>query len=654
MTFTFKYDMIMENIYYEVNGMKLKNITVQVGGFHDHWLRNGTDTPGVLIAAVNQYHYDFICLMDGEFPDRAKIIKRQMEKWIPGFKVHLGEERAYGWGHVVSVMNDCKDIDLENVDFKEEFSKMQKAGGIAALAHIAYPLSKEKIIEAGKLDELIDSGYVDAVQIQTEEDWKYIEKRAESGKKLPLISGWDSHMLINSPGMPNCLYSADFRMEKHFDHSSTFRTVVFAEDNSLESIKAALREGKSVLEDAISGKMFGSPELIELLKENGFSEKIRELDNEYNALNIECEPLRANSAATLKFPQGGRAAYAKNSNLDMEFTETADGNITVGNIPMPAEKDESYLPFMFDNGRFKRYWAVKVENDIRLKTTVMLKNGKRILSVYTYEDFDGKLIFEKPCRGEFAVSAKKNSVLFEFSVPESTDRIFDYSFSAEKGTSKRSYASHAALVKAHRYDGGWDKAETLKIDNARFSGGFGASRPYPGRDVFSADVRLLWDDDNLYLRYDVTDKIYVSPPEGRMMYLSDITTFNIDALCERTHFRDSGCELLLGFPDGEGEIFCTHTPVSPDGKGYFDREDNCPIDGEMKMEKTERGRIVTVKIPWREISPKAVAAGDHMGITVGAVNDEGEGPVDNIQWPWPPAKGAWLFPDDWGIMVLVK
>ena len=110
----------------------------------------------------------------------------------------------------------------------------------------------------------------------------------------------------------------------------------------------------------------------------------------------------------------------------------------------------------------------------------------------------------------------------------------------------------------------------------------------------------------------------------------------------------------MGFPDGEGEIFCTHTPVSPDGKGYFDREDNCPIDGEMKMEKTERGRIVTVKIPWREISPKAVAAGDHMGITVGAVNDEGEGPVDNIQWPWPPAKGAWLFPDDWGIMVLVK
>ena len=136
--------MIMENIYYEVNGMKLKKYNGAGGRIPRPLAQKRNGYSGVLIAAVNQYHYDFICLMDGEFPDRAEIIKRQMEEWIPGFKVHLGEERTYGWGHVVSVMNDCRDIDLENVDFKEEFSKMQKAGGIAALAHIAYPLSKEK------------------------------------------------------------------------------------------------------------------------------------------------------------------------------------------------------------------------------------------------------------------------------------------------------------------------------------------------------------------------------------------------------------------------------------------------------------------------------------------------------------------------------
>ncbi len=234
--------------------MKLKNITVQVGGFHDHWLRNGSDTSAVLIAAVAKYHYDFICLMDGEFPKRSKDIKEQVEKWIPGFKVHLGIERMYGWGHVISVMNDCPDIDLENADYKEEFLKMKSAGGIAALAHIGYPLTKEKIIKTGKLDELIDGGYTDAVQIQDEKDWKIIEKRLQKEKKPAVISGWDSHMLFNVPGLPNCIYDKDFGVPQHFDHSSFMRTIVFSEDNSLESIKRRWQKERALLKKLIRGK----------------------------------------------------------------------------------------------------------------------------------------------------------------------------------------------------------------------------------------------------------------------------------------------------------------------------------------------------------------------------------------------------------------
>ena len=74
---------------------------------------------------------------------------------------------------------------------------------------------------------------------------------------------------------------------------------------------------------------------------------------------------------------------------------------------------------------------------------------------------------------------KKNSVLFEFSVPESKIGFFDYSFSAEKGTSKGAMHRTRHSVKAHRYDDGWDKAETLKSTMRDSPGGFGASRPYP-------------------------------------------------------------------------------------------------------------------------------------------------------------------------------
>ena len=42
-----------------------------------------------------------------------------------------------------------------------------------------------------------------------------------------------------------------------------------------------------------------------------------------------------------------------------------------------------------------------------------------------------------------------------------------------------------------------------------------------------------------------------------------------------------------------------------------------------------------------------------MGITTCAINDEGDGAVDNMQWPWPPVPGGWLFPDQWGVLALI-
>ncbi len=636
--------------------MKLKNITVQVGGFHDHWLRNGSDTSAVLIAAVTKYHYDFICLMDGEFPKRSKDIKEQVEKWIPGFKVHLGIERMYGWGHVISVMNDCPDIDLENADYKEEFLKMKSAGGIAALAHIGYPLTKEKIIKTGKLDELIDGGYTDAVQIQDEKDWKIIERRLQKEKKPAVISGWDSHMLFNVPGLPNCIYDKDFGVPQHFDHSSFMRTIVFSEDNSLESIKRALAEGKSVVEEIDTGKIYGAPYLVELLEENGYRETMEKMDCEYNKYNLESEPLVANSSMKIKFPQKGVVSYAVNKELDIKTVPTdAEGCMEYPDIPMPAERDESYLPILFDDGHIKRYWGIKVLNDIKLRVDLSVRNGKRIFSVYTYADFDGQIVFTLPHREAHRVSAKSGNVLFETELGADVAKIFEYDFVAIKdGTAGRRYSARAALTIAHRYKGNWDNAEELVIDSEKFCGGFGSFRPYPGKDVFSAKMNILWDDEFLYLRYDIVDKIYVTPQSGRFMFLSDCTTFNIDSLFERTHSRDSGCEMIIGFPNEKGEVFCTHTPRRQDGTGYFDRDDNCVLESEMKMEKTDYGRIVTVKIPWKELCPKSVSKGDCMGITIGALNDEGGGLVDNMQWPWTARPGGWLFPDDWGVMALAE
>ena len=258
--------------------MKLGDIDIQIGGFHDHWLRTGTGVSSILIAAITRYHYDFICLMDAEFGEEALKIKNQLESWISGFKAYIGSENMYGWGHMITVMNDCPDVDLQNEDFKAEMKKLKDYGGIVALAHINHTLSRDRIAKAGYIDELIDGGYVDAIQIEKGKDLDYVKNRIKEGKKLPLVSGWDVHYVTPRYGMPNCIYDKNFDVKEHLDDANVVRTIVFAKDNSLNSIKKALNEGKSVIEDTQTGNLYGSPYLIELLNKNGYHEKMKELD----------------------------------------------------------------------------------------------------------------------------------------------------------------------------------------------------------------------------------------------------------------------------------------------------------------------------------------------------------------------------------------
>ena len=635
--------------------MRLKNFDVQIGGFHDHWLRNGTDNPAILIAAVTKYHYDFICLMDGEFGDQAKRIKDQVEMWVPGFRVHIGMEKMYGWGHMVTVGNSCSEINMDSPDYKAEMKKLKASGGISALAHIGHPSTLERITKPGFLDELIDDDYVDAIQIETADDWEYIKNRAASGKKLPLISGWDSHMLLEAPGLPNCIYDKENGITQHWNHSSFMRTIVFCEDNSLESIHCALKNGKSVLEEIDTGKMYGSPELIALLEENGYAERMHELDVQYISLNMRSEPLQAFCNAQMHFPGQGTVTYALNADLvpTAKLTD-ADGTARFASLPMPEARDESYLPFLYDDGKRKRYWAVRILNDIQLRTAVMLKKGNRVLSVYAEQDFAGTLRFREPTAQTISATAQKDETLLELEINKDIPQIFNYEFTAERQNGNlRHYAGRAALVTAQRFEKGWQQTEVLHVDQEKFCGGCGSNRPYPGKDVFSFAARFLWDEENLYARWDIIDGIYIAPKAGRFMFLSDSTCLNIDPLFARLPSRAPGCEMLIGMPDGEGEVFCTHAPALANGKKIVNYPDNSRLTGKVTMEKTRNGRVITAEIPWNEITPRKICAGVHMGITTCAINDEGDGAVDNMQWPWPPVPGGWLFPEQWGVLALI-
>lgn len=621
--------------------MKLKNITVQVGGFHDHWLRNGTENPTLLMAAMEYFNYDFICLLDNAFGEQAEWEKRVIEEWMPGRKVHLGEEICYDWGHVVSVGNSCKDFNFETLDWKKELKKIHAGGGFVALAHIGYPDMEHQFFKEDELNEVIDNDYTDAIQLEKTIDWKWVKKRAEEGKKLPLVGGWDAHYLLNTCEEETNLYTKTAPPGMHIDSAPGMRTIVFAEDNSLEALKEAIRNGKSVLEHVETGELFGSPELIELLISERYREIMKSHIEKYESMRLENDCLTAFKGSKLKFPGKGVVTYPKDSKLSKKNIETdEEGYVYIESIPMPVMQEKNYVPFYWKGENAERLWAVKIFNNISCKVYPTINNNKRVVIVEMKNDIQGTINFTKPICYSDNIVAKKGEKIISLEIPDEIPDIFDCKFSieAQEGGSF-SYEKRFGVAVAKSANAEWSECPVYYADTEEQCGGFGSNRPYPGKDVFSGKGQFKWDEKYLYFRCDIVDAVHIPPPSGPFMYRSDCTCISFDPLLKRSKTPADSSGVIFGFPKEGPEMAGKPADITDEAKLF--------------LEETSYGRIVTAHIPWHYIKVDNPHKGMVIGLHFSFLNDNGSGLLDNIQWPAPAEAGRMEQPEDFGTLYLM-
>ena len=622
--------------------MKLKNITVQIGGFHDHWLRNGTENPTLLMAAMEYMNYDFICLLDNPFGEQAKWEKKVLEEWMPGKKVHLGEEITYDWGHVVSVGNSCKNYDFETLDWKTELRKLHAGGGFVALAHIGYPDEEHQVFKTKELDEVIDGDYTDAVQLEKTKDWRWVEKRAKDGKKIPLVGGWDAHYLLNTCEEEVNLFTKNAVPGFLIDSAPGMRTIVFAEDNSLEALKVAIREGKSVLEHVETGELFGNPELVDLLIKEEYFEKMKEHQKKYESLELENEALTAFKKSRLKFPGCGKVYFAGDSKLSKKVAETdKDGYLDIDGISMPAMHEKNYVPFYWKGENAERLWAVKIYNNINIKVYPSIQDNTRVIVVEAKNDLKGKISFTKPicCNEEFDV--KRGDNVISLKIPDNLLDVFDCEFlieAAEGGEFECKKRFGVAV--AEKLDADWSECHKYFVDSQEYCGGFGSNRPYPGKDVFSGNGQFKWDERYLYFRCDIVDGIHIPPPSGPFMYRSDCTCISFDPQLKRSKTPADLTGATFGFPKEGPELNVGGKNILLDGSG------------KLTMEETDYGRIVIAQIPWEKLKVEKPQKGMVIGLHFSFLNDNGTGLLDNLNWPSPAPNGRMEQPEDYGTLYL--
>ncbi|NLB69136.1 MAG: hypothetical protein GX804_05570, partial [Lentisphaerae bacterium] len=345
--------------------IQIKNRTFLLGGFHDHWERADSENPALLLAALNFYHYDFIVLMDSA--PVVDLVQRTAVAFGNTLRVYPGREEATGWAHIVTINPRAPALEGDSVNFREELRKLRETSDLVILAHPNY-IAWEPLVETGEMDRLFDEGFFDGVQfgppgsdhfterVHFLRKW-YLDRRA-SGKITALVGGWDLHNTLHLPELPPVLYSSSRPPDGHFEAPTDNRTIVEASENSLSAICAAVRMGRTAVEDMRTGEIFGPPDFVSFLESNGYHEIIGELNKKRDAVALSVNGyLKGNREARFSLTKTGKL-YLPESLEKAKIVEVKKHeNITLNTVPLPLARNRFFLPVGWSSEGYSRIWA---------------------------------------------------------------------------------------------------------------------------------------------------------------------------------------------------------------------------------------------------------------------------------------------------------
>ena len=633
--------------------IQIGNKKILIGGFHDHWFRNGTHNPTLLLAAINYYHYDFMCLMDPN--PMCKWFKEVAERYCPQVKLHLGYERPFGWGHVITVHHKAPSLPSDDPEFRKILSRLTAEDGLVALAHPGHTDTYNKIFKTGELDKLTDDGCIHAVQLCSAEEYEWFRKRDKAGKVTPIMSGWDHHMIAPVKDLPAVLYGPR-APDGHLDSCKGTRTLVFAEENTWDALLEGVKAGRTVIDITHAGEFVGPEKLVEFLVDNGYRQRMAELGKKRDSmtLTLNRRPV-AGESLRMTFSSPGEIRMPGTLDEPEELATDTDGVLEIPKLPAVMERDMTYFPVVkTDETGYTRVWAVEVNHPIQLDVLPLIRNGASSVEIKPKKRFRGAVALTVDRILPEGTIVTEENLTLPAPQAKGTMKPLDYAFKAEvhSGVTRRQHG-YLTFIPVPVFRGDWSKVPANHIDSAEYCGGYGSNRPYPGKEVFSSEIRFAWTADELLFQARVVDPVHYQTFKGHFVYQADALQLALDPLLRRNEIPGSVYSFNLALtPDGP-EVFRWISPQEEATETFDPPEQNVTLGGEyLKIAKRRNGLVYELRLPWKELAPAKARVGARMGVFYLMKNNNGDGLVDAMQWPRP-IQGMWVVPRHWGVLTLV-
>lgn len=647
--------------------LNLNGQTILLGGFHDHWARADADNPSLLLAALNFYHYDFLCLMDGGEADRR--IQQIASRWCKQLRIYLGREECYGWGHLVTLGPKAPQLPQDNLDWVRVLQQTKANYDLLILAHPCYPTTWEKLFLPQKMDQLLDEGLIDGVQLTIGSDGRdaqrnaalvnWFEMRDRAGKLTPIVGGWDVHQALPVKNLPPVLYTAEHPPDGTFETACDNRTLVFAARNELTDICRAVREGQTVIEDLRTGRLVGPARLVRFLEDNGYRSAIRQMDADRDAVRLEqTAPCVAGQNARVRIVAPAGTINWPDNFDQITSIATAGGSAEITpRVPALLDRDLMYLPVTWqDDSGGQRFWAVQSIHPIQFDVLPHITSAQTDIEVVVRAPLHGTLQLELENNLGTFTQVISGSVKLPLAISKPSPTPVRYTAKITNDHAiTRSLDGYLTFLPVHRFNGSWQDIGRIGVDESRFEAvhGYGHSRPWPGPDAFSAQIQFAWDEQTLYFSANVTDPIHYQPFDGHFTYNADCLQLAIDPLLRRNDSVGSFYSFNLALTKHGPELFRIHSPQNEAGAQFSPPANNVSLrDRFLKIIPTPHGLRYEMRLPWAELAPVQPAAGLRMGVYFIMFNNNGQGHLDTLHWPVP-LEGMWMTPSRWGVLSLI-